>query len=156
MARLLISAASGALSAAFGALNVSVPVKDLWHGAAKGNKAVEFFTEFAAVDDAYRQGIAVSRLAGIVKLGCERLGHENTAKVIKPEILTKALAEATELMPSLTILNGGKASQNTKGPTLGNMKSTGVAESKEEAEVENAAKATRLEKTKALNRIQKA
>ena len=106
----------------------------LWEGASKGNKGVEFFTEFAAAGDAYRQGIAVSRLACVVKLGIARLKDENTAKLIDSNILEKAIKEADALMPSLDILDGGKASQNSKAASLSSLAPTVEASKKQSSE----------------------
>jgi hypothetical protein len=62
----------------------------------KGNKAVDFFSEWGD-EDTNRKGIAVSRLAEVMLQLHTRMHDKATEQVIKPDILSKANKELDEL-----------------------------------------------------------
>ena len=84
--------------------------KSLWNATMGGNKSVAFYSEYCA-KEAYRQGIAGSRHAETM-LGLGKVLDDPCWKlVLQPAILARAIAEFAEHKDSLTMLNGGKATQ---------------------------------------------
>ena len=91
------------------AITHSCSLKDLWVMASKGNDNVAYFTEWADPTD-LRRGIALSRLAQVLLLAFQELQKPAYAALLHPKIVEAMAAEIQELLPSLSILNGGKAS----------------------------------------------
>ncbi len=61
-----------------------------------GNKAAEYFTEFAD-EDVERKGVAISRMAQVMMIAHERLEGDVATKVLDKAVHHEAMIEAREL-----------------------------------------------------------
>ena len=91
------------------AITHSCSLGELWTMASKGNDTVAYFTEWADPTDA-RRGVALSRLAQSLLVCFSELQKPAYGAVLHPKVAEALASEIKGLLPSLSILNGGKAS----------------------------------------------
>ena len=88
----------------------------LWKAALKGNKQVAFHLELcaeAATGRAYHRGLGLSRRAATLLVAIEELQSQDVA-VVHPDVMRRAMTEATPLIPHLRVLHAGKGSANAR------------------------------------------
>ena len=93
---------------------------NVWAVASKGSKTVKFYTEFAS-PDAFRRGVAISRLAEILDKVGDAMEAPELGYVVKQDVLERAREELRPLKPYLTALNGGKYRSPESGVSIFNM-----------------------------------
>ena len=111
----------------------------LWQLIKAGNKTTCYFAEWADAN-VYRKGIAVSRLSEVLVKTIEILKDQKFGLLLDKKILTSALDEAKRLLPHVTVLNGGKASQTEKKITMSNLGQKDCGPTRSHTEVEASAK----------------
>ena len=82
----------------------------LWKDVSEGNKAVVQRSNLAS-ERPYRVGVGISELAETLNEAIACFKQPIWEKMLKPEVLTKALAEAGTLASSLDKLDRGKGSE---------------------------------------------
>ena len=127
-----------------------MPMEKLWKIAKTGDQYAQFYTELAATSETggdYRVGIGISRFAGLMLEVIKELESRNDLKqCLVAKVLDKAIKEAKELKPHLTVLNAGKvAFAESKQEKFGGYKKRRLnpVDTKEEhntTAIENAAK----------------
>ena len=101
-------------------------LKDLWKATAAGGKNVAFHSHLAAdlETQPWKVGTGISVTCAALLAGIAGLEKENIVKLLKPELLKKAMDEAAMLKPALEVLNFGKGSEGNKdrGTTMSSLK----------------------------------
>ena len=119
------------------------PLGDLWSATKKGDLRARFHSELAADENSggnYRIGIGVSRFAESTLNGIKALEEPKMAKILKPDVLKRALDEAEPLKKPLETLHAGKGSQTSGVVSLVALsKKIAAAKPVEKEEIEAAA-----------------
>ena len=91
-------------------------LKDVWDGAAKGNKKALYHSHLCADlgSDPWHVGAGVSQTAGILKLAIKNWQSQDMQRLVKEELRDKVNAEVAKLVPILDKLDLGKGSQQNR------------------------------------------
>ena len=91
-------------------------LKDVWDGAAKGNKKALYHSHLCADlgSDPWHVGAGVSQTAGILKLAIKNWQSQDMQRLVKEELRDKVNAEVEKLVPILDKLDLGKGSQQNR------------------------------------------
>ena len=82
-------------------------LKDVWDGAAKGNKKALYHSHLCADlgSDPWHVGAGVSQTAGILKLAIKNWQSQDMQRLVKEELRDKVNAEVEKLVPILDKLD---------------------------------------------------
>ncbi|CAE7266071.1 unnamed protein product [Symbiodinium natans] len=91
-------------------------LKDVWNGAAAGNKKAAYHSHLCADQEAdpWHVGAGISLTAAALSAAIEHFKKPEMKKLIVPEYYNKAEEEIKELEPLLALLNLGKGSQSQR------------------------------------------
>ena len=87
--------------------SASMPVDRLWASVSKGDKYVEFFTEYAD-EDPKRRGIAISRAAECMLASISEFQKPAYRHIMKEEVWERIAAEIPDAKKNLQILHAGR------------------------------------------------
>ena len=118
--RIMLKNCDHVASKAFDPFGISliedVALKTLAEISEKGDKYAKFYSEFYATEQSggpYRQGVALSRFAGLNVVAIQQLRENlNFRRCLNPAVLAKAEEEAVRLEPHFVVLNVGKGGQD--------------------------------------------
>ena len=82
--------------------------------AEKGSRYVTHHSHFADVDP-YRQGIAISQFAQLMKHVCDRFRSDRIKHMLRPELYARIKVVVDELYPHFEILDGGQLRRVVRG-----------------------------------------